>query len=45
MNLSDIKLEEGLRGKERLRAFLVQIKDALFSFEAKNYVNFYFLIC
>ena len=27
VNLSDIKLEEGLRGKERLRAFLVQIKD------------------
>lgn len=27
VNLSDIKLEEGLKGKERLQAFLVQIKD------------------
>lgn len=27
VNLSDIKIEEGLRGKERLQAFLVQIKD------------------
>ena len=27
VNLSDITLEEGLKGKERLQAFLVQIKD------------------
>ena len=27
VNLSDIKLEEGLKGKERLQAFLIQIKD------------------
>lgn len=27
VNLSDIKLENGLKGKERLQAFLVQIKD------------------
>lgn len=26
VNLSDIKLEEGLKGKERLQAFLIQIK-------------------
>lgn len=27
VNLSDIKLEESIKGKERLQAFLVQIKD------------------
>lgn len=27
VNLSNIKLKEGLKGKERLQAFLVQIKD------------------